>query len=88
MEVKLAKLAQGLKGEQSNMIDDTRYDLKFDGKMLHVTGKSPSVKHGPFIVFPANIAYLELYPETTIGETSQGATDTITPAKGRPRKNG
>lgn len=88
MKVKLAKLAQGLKGETSNMIDDVRFDLDFDGKMLHVTGKAPSAKHGPFIVFPANIAYLELYPETSTEKTSQTAGDTLTQAKGKAKKVG
>jgi hypothetical protein len=59
MKVTQAKLAQPLRGESSNIIDDKKYDLHFDKGMLHAKLKLNPKEIGPFIIFPANIAFLE-----------------------------
>jgi hypothetical protein len=64
MRIKQAKIAQGIRGETSNILTDAKYNLVFEGNMLHVTPKIKS-NYGPFIIFPANIAYLEPYTENT-----------------------
>lgn len=63
MRVKQAKLGQALKGETSNILTDSVYDMTFDKGMLHVK-KIANSKYGPFIVFPANLAYIEIAEET------------------------
>lgn len=63
MKVKQAKLAQALRGENSNLIDENRYVLEFDKGMLHAKLKNNPKNIGPFIVFPANIAFMEVYEE-------------------------
>lgn len=65
MRVKQVKVAQALRGETSNILDDKKYNMTFDKGMLHIALKHNPSKIGPFIIFPANIAYLE-YEETTL----------------------
>lgn len=59
MKIKQAKLAQALRGEVSNILTDKHYDMTFDKGMLHVIKKHNPNNIGPFIVFPANLAYIE-----------------------------
>ena len=59
MKVRQVKIAQGIRGETSNILTDAKYDLNFEGTMLHVAPKIKS-NYGPFVIFPANIAYMEL----------------------------
>ena len=60
MRIKQAKLAQGLKGETSNILNDTNFDMVFANSCLTVKHRNPdkAMTHGPFIVFPANLAYI------------------------------
>jgi len=60
MIIKQAKLAQALHGESSNILNSTQFNMVFANNYLTVTHKNPEKarSHGPFIVFPANIAYL------------------------------
>ena len=68
ISVKQAKLAQGIRGEVSNIIDSKKYDLRFEGGMLHVKSRASDSKYGPFIVFPANIAWLEIEEQEAAAE--------------------
>jgi hypothetical protein len=63
MKVKQARLAQPIRGEISNIIESTKYELDFDKGMLTVKLKNNPKNLGDFIVFPANIAWLETEPE-------------------------
>ena len=60
MKIKQAKLAQGLKGETSNILNSEQFDMVFANSCLTVKHKNPDKArtHGPFIVFPANLAYI------------------------------
>jgi hypothetical protein len=60
VKIKQAKLAQALHGESSNVLNDKQFNMVFANNYLTVTHKNPDKAntHGPFIVFPANIAYL------------------------------
>jgi len=58
-KVKQVKIAQGIRGETSNILTDAKYHLNFEGNMLHVSPKIKS-NYGPFVIFPANIAYMEI----------------------------
>lgn len=60
MLVKQAKLANGLHGETSNILNDAQFDMVFENHYLTVTHKNPdkAKTKGPFIVFSSNIAYL------------------------------
>jgi len=60
MIVKQAKLANGLHGETSNILNETQFHMVFDNHYLTVTHKNPdkAKTKGPFIVFSSNIAYL------------------------------
>jgi predicted ATPase len=93
MKVKQAKLAQALRGESSNIIDENKFELTFEKGMLHAKLKFNPKGIGPFIVFPANIAFLEYHEE----EVTQPVklTDEATQAeekqlpntvRGRPKK--
>lgn len=64
LKVKQVKIAQSIRGETSNILTDAKYLLTFDVdvNMLYVTPKMKS-SYGPYIVFPANIAYMELSTE-------------------------
>lgn len=59
MKVKQARLAQAIRGETSNLIDSTKYELTFDKGMLTASLKFNPRNFGDFIIFPANIAYIE-----------------------------
>lgn len=63
MRVKQAKLAQAIRGETSNILTDDKYVLEFDKGMLHAALKFNPKAIGPFIIFPANIAFIETHPE-------------------------
>lgn len=63
MRIKQAKLAQALRGETSNIIDDKKFVLEFDKGMLHAKLITNPKSIGPFIIFPANIAFIEYYDE-------------------------
>ena len=94
MKVKQAKLAQALRGESSNIIEEKNYHLEFDKGMLTARLKHNPKNLGPFIIFPANIAYIEFEdeakaskPQDNAPESSQSPEVKITPvAKGRPKK--
>ena len=60
MRVKQAKLGQAIKGETSNVLSHDQYEMKFEGGMLHVKKRVNPKNLGPFIVFPANLAYIEV----------------------------
>lgn len=79
MKIKQARLAQVIRGEISNIIDNTKYDLEFDKGMLHVSPKANPRKTGDFVVFPANIAWLEVEPD----QASQPANEDV---KGKKAK--
>ena len=67
MIIKQAKLAQALHGESSNILNSIQFHMEFANNYLTVTHKNSekAKSHGPFIVFPANIAYLvELIEES------------------------
>ena len=59
MKVKQAKLAQAIRGETSLILDELKYNLEFKDGVLHADLKSNPRSHGPFVIFPANIAYIE-----------------------------
>jgi len=63
MKVKQAKLAQALRGETSNIISHDKYELVFDKGMLHAKLRINPKSIGPFVVFPANIAFIECFEE-------------------------
>jgi hypothetical protein len=63
MKIRQAKLAQALRGETSNIISHDKYELVFDKGMLHAKLKHNPKSIGPFIVFPANIAFIECFEE-------------------------
>lgn len=72
MKVRQARLAQAIRGETSNLIDNTKYDLNFDKGMLTAKLKTNPRKFGDFVIFPANIAYIETEPEVeTTGANGQ-----------------
>lgn len=77
MRVKQVKLAQALRGETSQQIDDKKYDLEFDKGILTAKLKFNPRAIGPFAVFPANIAFLEFYEE----EVTPVATENKAKAK-------
>lgn len=59
MKVKQARLAQTIRGETSNLLESNKYDLTFDKGMLTARLKLNPKNFGDFIIFPANIAYIE-----------------------------
>jgi hypothetical protein len=73
MIIKQVRLAQTIPGSASNLLEADKYDLKFDGNKLHVKHLvgANAIKHGTFLIFPANIAYIE-YVETTPASASEG----------------
>jgi hypothetical protein len=87
MKIKSAKLAQALPGESSLLLEEKKHDLEFDKGMLYVVPKNNPKKFGPFIVFPANIAYIVPCngPVNNTDETTQEEASTIAP-KGKPKK--
>lgn len=93
MKIKQVRLAQTIPGTASNLIDSDKFDLRFDGAKLHVKYKSGpnALKYGTFMVFPANIAYLE-YEEVTESapnagqSTGEGVVGGDKKGPGRPKK--
>lgn len=85
MKVKQAKLAQALRGETSNLIDEKKYELTFDKGMLHAKLKFNPKGIGPFVVFPANIAFLEYHEEVT-GDAGQEDDKSLSEAKAKAKK--
>jgi 3-deoxy-D-manno-octulosonic acid (KDO) 8-phosphate synthase len=71
MKIKQAKLAQALHGESSNILNANQFHMSFEGDCLVVTHKNPekAKTHGPFIVFPANLAYLVPFTESVEEKT-------------------
>lgn len=86
MKVKQAKLAQAIRGETSSLIDDKKYDLDFDKGMLHAKLKVNPKNLGPFIIFPANIAYIEYHEEATEGAVQAPDKQLTEAPKGKPKK--
>lgn len=86
MRVKQAKLAQALRGETSNLIDDKKYELEFDKGMLHARLKLNPRKIGPFIVFPANIAFIEVHEDVNVTEDSGAKDDKPIKTVGKSKK--
>lgn len=82
MKVRQAKLAQAIRGESSNLIEATKYDLAFDKGMLTVRLKVNPKKFGDFVVFPANIAWMEMEPV----ETSQDDVIAVEKPAGSTKK--
>lgn len=60
MKVKQLKLAQAIRGETSLILDESKYELTFEKGIVHAVLKSNPKSIGPFMIFPANIAYLEV----------------------------
>lgn len=83
MKVKQAKLAQALRGETSNIVEDKKYSLEFDKGMLTCKLLHNPKNLGPFIVFPANIAFLEIHEENTEADSADVKK---TLATGKPKK--
>lgn len=73
MKIKQVKIAQGIRGETSNILTNAKYDLDFVDGMLHVAPKIKS-NYGPFIILSPNIAYMEL-------DNSQEITEKTTKKK-------
>lgn len=84
MKVKQAKLASALRGETSNIIEATKYELLFDKGMLHAKLKLNPKNIGPFVIFPANIAYLEY--EETAAPTGQESVSPVEAPKPKTSK--
>lgn len=86
MKIKQVRLAQTIPGSSSNLLEADKYDLRFDGTKLHIKHKS-SLKHDTFMVFPANIAYIEYVDESvkTTEPPTEGEQD-AKKAPGRPKK--
>lgn len=64
MKIKQVKLAQTLPGETSHLLEAAKYDLTFDKGILYVKKTRDNAKNlGPFMVFPANIAWISYEPE-------------------------
>lgn len=82
MRIKQVKLAQGLPGSASNLIEDSKYHLAFDKGILTAKHKT-NPKHGTFMVFPANIAHIELYDEEVTGAAGQEEAQPLTKAKAK-----
>lgn len=76
MKVKQAKLAQAIRGETSNLLESKKYDIEFDKGMLNVRLKHNPKNIGPFVVFPANIAYIEIEEETVVDEVKPAGKTT------------
>ena len=85
MRVKQVRVAQALRGETSNLLESSKYDLTFDKGMLHVKLKHNPKNIGPFIVFPANIAYLE-YEEISEEASQVAAPEVTQPEAPKPSK--
>ena len=86
-KVKQAKLAQPLRGETSNIIDNTQYEITFEGNILNVVKRINPKNLGPFIVFPANIAYIE-YENTELPGLQSEEGKLEDRKQGRNHKNG
>ena len=86
MRVKNARLAQAIPGTATNMLESKFYELTFDKGMLTVKLKSNPKKYGDFIVFPANIAWLETAPEEVTAPTGQVEEKQITDPKATKKK--
>ena len=84
--MKNARLAQAIPGTASNLLENKFYDLNFDKGMLTVHLKSNPKKYGDFVVFPANIAWLETEPEETTAPTGQTEKKQITEPKATKKK--
>lgn len=79
MKVKQVRVAQALRGETSNLLEQAKYDMTFDKGMLDVKLKGANVKGiGPFKVFPANIAWMEYEEEASPVKTTE-ITPLVTP---------
>lgn len=93
MKIKNVRLAQAIPGVSSNLLGPREFDFRFDGAKLHVKFKAgdKAQKHGTFMIFPANIAYIE-YEEVTEVETDSGqdagetAPEGAKKGPGRPKK--
>lgn len=86
MKIKQVKVAQTIPGSSSNILTEKDYHLSFDKGILTVKHRT-SAKYGSFMVFPANIAFIE-YVEATAAEQEEG-TESSEDAKrspGRPKK--
>lgn len=86
MKIRQVKLAQTIPGTASNLIEAEKFDLHFDGTKLHVKykGGPGAAKYKSFMVFPANIAWME-YEEVTEAPIQEGEQN-ITPKKGATKK--
>lgn len=83
MKVKQVRLAQSIPGTASNLLEKDKYDLAFDKGMLTVKLKHNPKKLGDFVVFPANIAWIETEPEA-----SQEEAVKVDKPAGKQAKNG
>lgn len=82
MKIKQVKLAQGLPGTASNLIESDKYDLDFDKGILTARHKT-NRKYGTFMVFPANIAHIELFDEENTQSASQDQEEQLPKGKGK-----
>lgn len=87
MKIKQVKLAQALPGTASNLLEPEKFELNWDGTKLHAKYKSGAnaEKYQTFMVFPANIAHIEYFPEE-ITEAPSQASDKELPKNNKPKK--
>lgn len=81
MKVKQAKLAQTIRGEVSNLLEAHKYELTFDKGMLTARLKVNPKKFGDFVIFPANIAWLEMEQEEASQTRDKAVTEKTAPKK-------
>lgn len=84
MIIKQVRVAQALRGETSNLLEPAKYELSFDKGILHVKLKNNPRKLGSFMVFPANIAWIE-YEESTQAETNHESATTDDTKAAKPK---
>lgn len=75
MHIKQVRVAQALRGETSNLLEAVKYDMEFDKGILYVKLKNNPKSLGKFMVFPANIAWIE-YEEVTQPAKTPETNDT------------
>lgn len=64
MRIKQVRVAQALRGETSNLLEEAKYNMEFDKGILYVELKHNPKNFGKFMIFPANMAWVE-YEEVT-----------------------
>jgi hypothetical protein len=85
MKIKQVRVAQAIRGETSNLIESTKYNLNYDKGILYVELKNNPKGFGKFMVFPANIAYLE-YEEISL--PAEESPEVVPAVVNTPQKSG